>query len=204
MGANQMQPGTRNQCGQALHEFQRRHDDMGGAVAPGALELEHDLACAIALEPLVGNGRAGDIAAQAFELLALMGVTAYCRMQAEAVRVDAARLLGVGRPAGDGLQTQHFLPCVWAQGNAVGAGGRLQGRERAIGLGFGQVAQAPLFDEVAGARQQLQDALDDPARQRLELCHAGSARFMEGRFAGAAAIHPIEHQAMQMDVEIGR
>jgi hypothetical protein len=65
---------------------------MGGAVAPGALELEHDLSGSIAREPFVGNRRAGDVAAQAFELLALMGATAYCRMQAETVRVDAARL----------------------------------------------------------------------------------------------------------------
>jgi len=76
MEANQMQPGARDQCGQALQQLQGRHHDMGGAVAPGALELEHDWAGAIALEPLVGNGRAGDVAAQAFELLALMGATA--------------------------------------------------------------------------------------------------------------------------------
>jgi len=63
MEANQMQPGTRDQCGQALHELQGRHHHMGGAVAPGTLELEHDLARAIALEPLVGIRRAGDIAA---------------------------------------------------------------------------------------------------------------------------------------------
>ena len=80
MEANQMQPRTRDQCGQPLHELQRRHHDMGGAVAVGALELQHDLARWIALEPFVGNGRAGDIAAQAFELLALMGATAYRRM----------------------------------------------------------------------------------------------------------------------------
>src|SRR3954466_13346554 len=92
---------------------------MGGAVAPRALELQHDLAGTGALEPLVGNRRAGDVAAQAFELLALMGVTAYCRMQAEAVRVDAARLLRVGRSAGDGLQAQYFLPGVWPQSNVI-------------------------------------------------------------------------------------
>ena len=80
MEANQMQPGTRDQCGQALHELQRRHHDMGGAVALGALELQHDLAGWIALEPFVGNRRAGDIAAQAFELLALMGATAHRRV----------------------------------------------------------------------------------------------------------------------------
>jgi len=136
--------------------------------------------------------------------LRFISATAYCRMQAKTVRVDAARLRGVARSAGDGLQAQYFLPCVWPQRNAIGAGGRLQGRERAIRLGLGQVAHALLFDEVAGARQQLDDALDDPVEQRLELCRAGSARFMEHRRARAAAIHPIEHQTVQMDVEIGR
>src|SRR5205809_6854839 len=106
--ANQMQPGTWDECGHTLHELRRPHHDIGGAVAPGTFELEHDLACAIALEPLIGNGRAGDIAAQALELLALMGVTAYCRMQAETVRVDAARLLRIARSAGNGLQAQYF------------------------------------------------------------------------------------------------
>ena len=51
--------------GQALHEFQRRHDDMRGAVAVGALQLQHDIASPIALEPFVGDRGAGDIAAQA-------------------------------------------------------------------------------------------------------------------------------------------
>jgi hypothetical protein len=76
MEANQMQPRARHQCGQALHELQRRHHDMGGPVAVGALELQHHLACLIEFEPFVGNGRAGDIAARAFELLALMGAAA--------------------------------------------------------------------------------------------------------------------------------
>ena len=80
MEANQMQPGTRDECGEPLQELQRRHDDVGGAVAVGAFELQHDLAGAVALEPLVGNRRAGDVAAQAFELLALMGATTDCRV----------------------------------------------------------------------------------------------------------------------------
>ena len=49
--------------GQALHELQRRDHDMGGSVAVGTLELQHDMSCWIAFEPFVGNGRAGDIAA---------------------------------------------------------------------------------------------------------------------------------------------
>ena len=48
---------------------------MGGAVAVGALEPQHDLAGAVAFEAFVGNGRAGDAAAQAFEFLALTGAS---------------------------------------------------------------------------------------------------------------------------------
>jgi hypothetical protein len=36
------------QCDYELHEFLRRHDDVGGAVTIGAFELQHDLALAIA------------------------------------------------------------------------------------------------------------------------------------------------------------
>jgi len=33
METNEMEPGTWDEGGQALEEFQRRHDEMGGAVA---------------------------------------------------------------------------------------------------------------------------------------------------------------------------
>ena len=62
---------------------------MGGAVAEGALQLQHDLAGAITLEPFIGDGGARDVAAQAFELLALTGAAAHRRVQAEAVRIGA-------------------------------------------------------------------------------------------------------------------
>jgi hypothetical protein len=43
------------------------------------------LAGTVAHEPCVGNRRASDVAAQAFELLALMGAAAHGGVQAEAV-----------------------------------------------------------------------------------------------------------------------
>jgi hypothetical protein len=52
-----------------MHEFLPRHHDVGGALAIGTLELQHDLAFAIAAYPLVGNRRAGDLRAQSFEPL---------------------------------------------------------------------------------------------------------------------------------------
>ena len=161
MEANQMQPGARHQCGQALQELQWRHDDVGGAVAVGAFELQHDLAGAVALEPLVGNGGAGNVAAQAFELLALVGATAYCRVYAKGVRVGAQYVRRLRGPAGQRLSAQHLVPCAWPECDAVGAGGRLQGRERAVCSDLTQVARPLFFDQIALARQPLHDARDD-------------------------------------------
>ena len=43
------------------------------AVLIGALQLQHRLASTVALEPFVDNCRAGNVAAQLFERLALIG-----------------------------------------------------------------------------------------------------------------------------------
>ena len=89
-----MQARARHQCGESLHEFQRRHHDEGRAILVGALQLQlvaalvfmlHCLAGSAALEAFIGNGRAGDVAAgssssryatQVLKLLALISVTA--------------------------------------------------------------------------------------------------------------------------------
>jgi hypothetical protein len=42
------------------------------------------LAGAVTLEPFIGDRRAGDIAAQVLQLLALIGAPAHCRMKSEA------------------------------------------------------------------------------------------------------------------------
>jgi len=43
MEADQVQPGSRHQRRQPLHELQRRHHNAGGAVAPGGLKPPHHL-----------------------------------------------------------------------------------------------------------------------------------------------------------------
>ena len=53
---------------------------------------------------LVGDRRAGDGAAQVFELPALIGATAHSRVQATAVRVGAQRLSGFSVSTGQRLQ----------------------------------------------------------------------------------------------------
>ena len=98
MKTDQMQARARHQRGQALHEFQRRHPDVRGAVAPRAFELQYDIPRSIALEPLVGDRGAGDVAAQAFEFIALMGATAHPGVQTEPVRIDAQAPPWFSRP----------------------------------------------------------------------------------------------------------
>ncbi len=65
MKANEMEPRTRDEGGQALQEFQRGHDQMGGAIAIRGFKLEHHLAGPGAGEPFVAEGRTRDVVAQA-------------------------------------------------------------------------------------------------------------------------------------------
>ena len=83
MEANEMEPQPRNEGGQALEEFQRGHDEMGGAIAIRGFELKDDLAGRGAAQAFVAQGRARDVAAQAFELLPLVGATAGVGMETE-------------------------------------------------------------------------------------------------------------------------
>ena len=80
---------------------------MGGAVFVRTLELQHDLAGAIALEPFVGDGRPGDVAAELLEFLTLIGAPAHRRVQAKAVRVDTQLWSGRRDCARQALQAQR-------------------------------------------------------------------------------------------------
>jgi hypothetical protein len=70
-------------------------------------------------------------------------------MQAEAVRLGAQGRGGFLLPAGHGAQAQHLLSGARPQRDAIGARGRLQGRERVIGIEVGQVPHALLLDQMA-------------------------------------------------------
>ena len=103
MEANEMQPGTGNQGGQALHELERRHHDMGGTVVVRTFELQHDITGTTAFEAFVGNRWTGNVSAQVFELVALIDGATHFGMQAKALRVDTALLGGRCRLGRDGL-----------------------------------------------------------------------------------------------------
>ena len=94
-----------------------------------------------------------------------------------------------------------------AEGDAVSARGRLQRPERArvvrIGITVGQVGRSLLFDEHAAAGQQLHQAADDLVQHRLQVLIGRCGYFNEDRLTVSAPVDPIEHQAVQMDVQVG-
>jgi hypothetical protein len=73
---------------------------MGGAVFVCTLELQHDLAGAIALEPFIGDRRPGDIAAQVLQVCTLSGLLFVTSIVAG---VPLARMVG------------QLWPFLWAQ-----------------------------------------------------------------------------------------
>jgi len=67
------------------------------------------------------------------------------------------------------------------------------------------MAAAYLLDQHAPAREQLDQPADDRLQQRVQLVVGGRTRRDEGRRAiDVAAVHAVQHQAVQVDVQVGR
>ena len=124
MKANEIEPGSWHEGGQALHKFQWGHHDVGGAILVRAFELGHDIAGAVECEPFMGDGRACDSAAQRLEFVALIHGAAHLGVETEPLGIGTA-LLGRRRTKGDGLQRQDFLTRSGSECNAIGASRRL-------------------------------------------------------------------------------
>ena len=82
--AGEVESWARNQGRQAGNEIEGIQDDVRCAVAKGLLERVNDLTALVGGEPLVGNGGAGDVATELFELVALVRLAAGCPMQGKA------------------------------------------------------------------------------------------------------------------------
>ena len=82
--AGEVQTRTRHQRGQAGNKVERVEHDMGGAVAKRPFEFVDDLATLIGGETLVGDGGSGDVTAELFQLVALVGFAAGGGMEREA------------------------------------------------------------------------------------------------------------------------
>ena len=95
--------------GQPLHELQRTHHQVRGAIAPRGLELQLHLPGRVELHPLVRQCRPGDGAAQLFQPLAVMGLDSHRGVQAEAVDVSAQGLARRGLARHCAPQGRHLL-----------------------------------------------------------------------------------------------
>jgi hypothetical protein len=105
-------------------------------------------------------------------------------------------------------QRQHLLPGARPEGDAVSDGRGLQRPQRArllaVGIRLGQVGLAYVFDQHASARERLHEPGDDGLKQRVQRVVGGRTRHDEaGRAVGVAAVHAVQHQAVQVDVEVG-
>jgi hypothetical protein len=112
---------------------------------------------AVDLYPFVGQCGSGNVTAQLFQPLTLVGSAAHGRVQAEALMVGTQLLGARSVSRHRTLHREHLLPGAWAEGNAVSARRGLQRPERAglirIGVGVGQIARSLLvFDKHAAAR----------------------------------------------------
>jgi len=163
-----MEPGTWNEGGQALEEFQRGHDEMGGAIAIRGFELKDHLAGRCAAQACVAQGRTCDVATELFEFLPLLGATPCLRMQTKPLGTDTTlglRYFWVREAQRRVFPRQYFLPRPGAKGNAVGAGRRMQRGQGRIGSGVSQIRDLGVFfRERAFAGQHLQDPGDDPRK----------------------------------------
>ena len=107
----------------------------------------------------MAEGWACDVATEAFEGVPLIGAALRVGMQAKTLGTDTAlglRHLWAGEAHRGLFPRQHFLPCSGAEGNAVGAGRRVQGRQGRIAIGVGQVGDSGgVFHERALPGQDL-------------------------------------------------
>ena len=67
----------------------------------------------------------------------------------------------------------------------------------------GHVRRALLFDQRAAPREQLQDAGDDLVQHGLQRLIGRRSHLDEDRVAFGAPVHAVQHQAVQVDVQVG-
>jgi len=141
--------------------------------------------------------------------LAVVGRAALGCVQTESIDVGAQRLLELRLPGHGTLHRQHLLAGARAESDAVSTRRHLQRPERAglvrIAVVVGDVSRTFFFDQHPPAGEQLHQSGDDPVQHRLQHLVGRRSYFDELRRAvGTTPVHAVQHQAMQMNVEVGR
>jgi hypothetical protein len=93
---DQIDPRPRRQRGQPREKVQGLEHEMGGAVPPRSLQLEHHATLPTEPEPILGNGRAEEIAAELLESLPILSPHSDVGVQVEAVEMRVPGPTGRG------------------------------------------------------------------------------------------------------------
>ncbi len=113
--SSQMHPWRRHQRGKPRQQIQRFQHDVRSAVSVRSLERVAHLACWGQRQTFHRNRRAAHVAAQPFELLALVRLNVQIGMQREATRIGGttpiALLLRLRLSGRNSLQREQLLPC---------------------------------------------------------------------------------------------
>jgi hypothetical protein len=107
------------------------------------------------------------------------------------------------------LHRQHLLAGTRAEGDAVSTGRSLQRPEHAglvrIAIAVGHVGRTLLFDQHPPTGEQLHQSGDDLVQHGLQRCVGRRRDVDELRHTvGTAPVHAVQHQAVQVNVEVGR
>ncbi|MDA8255793.1 MAG: hypothetical protein M0Z99_09190 [Betaproteobacteria bacterium] len=130
-------------------------------------------------------------------------------MQTETVDVGTELLACHSLARQRAPERQHLLPSAGAKGDAVSDGRGLQWPRAvraclAVGIRLGQVGLPHVLDQHTPASEHLHEPGDDGLQQRVQRVVGGRTRLDEaGRAVGVAAVHAVQHQAVQVDVQVG-
>ena len=188
-----------DQRGKPGNEVEGVEDDVSGPVTEGVLESVDDLSPFIDREAFVGECRAGDVAAQAFEGVALVGMAHGAGMEGASRELSDAG--GGRRRAGrDGVQGKRLASGVRADGDAVVDGGAEELLETVGGFeveGGGLVVteQQSLLLEGAG------DAGGDGVEQALEFRLGRGGDTVEAGPFIFERVDAVDDEHVQVDVE---
>lgn len=138
-----------------------------------------------------------------------MGFDPHRHVQAEPINIGAQRLARPVLERQRAPQGQHPMPSAGPGCAPVGDSRGLQPSQRAsllaVDLRLGQVGLARVLDQHAAAREHLDQRGDDGLRQSIRFGVSWCSSLDETRRAVCTLpVHPVQHKAVQVDVEVGR
>jgi hypothetical protein len=133
MVPDHIDPWPRDEGDELLHQLQRRHHDVGGAVAPWCLESERHPPIVSELETIIAGGGPSQVATQTLEALAVALLDLAAGMHVEAVCARS----GLDRSGKNGTAAEHQNPTAptVAQSQSAPDGCRIDVGEQGSALG---------------------------------------------------------------------